>query len=350
MKPGIPTIDIKYLTGILVDLLNTPSPTGNTGKVVHFVQEKLNQLGVPEMKVTRKGALIVRLPGRNNDSPRVVAAHLDTLGAMVKEIKTNGRLKITQIGGYAWNSIEGEGCTVMTAGKGDIRGSILLEKASYHVNGKEVEETKRNESTMEVRLDAKTTSVKETQSLGIEVGDFISLDPRVELSNGFIRSRHLDDKACAACLMASIKAIQDQKIELEQTTYFLFSSFEETGHGATGGIIPEAGEFLTVDMAAVGEGQNSDEFHASICVKDSTGPYHHELSSRLRKLATDYQIPYKTDIYPHYSSDGQGYWRAGGEAAVALIGPGVDASHNYERTHEEALVATTKWILAFLIN
>lgn len=350
MRTGLPEIDNKYLIQTLADLLNTPSPTGNTGRAVEFIKNELEKIGTLPVNETKKGALIVQLIGVKNDAPRVVAAHVDTLGAIVKEIKPNGRLKLSQIGGYAWNSIEGEGCRVMTADHGDIKGSILLTQASVHVHGKAVEETKRNEDTMEVRLDVRTASAKETLNLGIEVGDYVSLDPRVELTNGFVRSRHLDDKAAAACLLTVIKTFVSNAIKPNQTTYFIFSVFEESGHGATGGIVPEAAEFLTVDMAAVGEGQNSDEFHATLCVKDSAGPYHLGLSNHLRKLAKEYHIPYKTDIYPHYSSDGQGYWRAGGEAAVALIGPGVDASHNYERTHQDALTATTRWIMAYLLN
>ena len=350
MKSALPVVDLAYLTRNLIELLNIPSPTGFTEQAIHFVRTELEKIAPLDMQITKKGALLVRIPGKKDGGSRVVAAHVDTLGAMVKEIKPNGRLKISQIGGYAWNTIEGEGCRVMTAEKGEIRGSILLTQASVHVHGPAVSETKRNEDSLEVRLDARTSSIKETQALGIDVGDFISLDPRVEFTNGFIRSRHLDDKAGSACLMAAIKTIHDQNIELPQTTFLLFSSFEESGHGATGGILPDIEEFLAVDMAAVGEGQNSDEFHATICLKDSVGPYHHGLSSKLRKLARESSIPYKTDIYPHYSSDGQGYWKAGGEAAVALIGPGVDASHNYERTHQDALLATTQWIVAYLKN
>lgn len=350
MNPVLPIIDTEYLIQMLVGLLNTPSPTGNTGQAIQLLSKELDKIGPLEVVETKKGALIVRLPGKKDDAPRVVAAHVDTLGAIVKEIKPNGRLKLTQVGGYAWNTIEGEGCNIMTAANGEVRGSILVTQASIHVHGKAVEETKRSEDTMEIRLDARTSSPEETRSLGIDVGDYVSLDPRVELTNGFVRSRHLDDKAAAACLLAVIKALTSSDIQPEQTTYFIFSIYEESGHGATGGIVPEAAEFLTVDMAAVGEGQNSDEFHASLCVKDSAGPYHLGFSNHLRQLAKDYHIAYKTDIYPHYSSDGQGYWRAGGEAAVALIGPGVDASHNYERTHEEALIATIQWILAFLMN
>ena len=74
------------------------------------------------------------------------------------------------------------------------------------------------------------------------------------------------------------------------------------------------------------------------------------MSNKLRALAEASNIDYKTDTYPNYGSDGEAFWRAGGDVAVALIGPGIDASHNYERTHTDALVATTQWILAYLLS
>jgi putative aminopeptidase FrvX len=226
----------------------------------------------------------------------------------------------------------------------------LFDMASAHVHGTKVNETKREDDNMEVRLDARTTTQEQTEALGIRVGDYITFDPRVEITNGFIRSRHLDDKACVACLVAAVKTLHDAGLKPTQTAYLLFSNYEEVGHGAATGIPGEVTELLCVDMAAVGEGQTSDEFHATICVKDSGGPYHYGLSQKLRQLADSHGIPYKVDIYPYYGSDGEAFWRAGGDVAVALIGPGVDASHNYERTHQEALLSTTQWILAYLLD
>jgi len=269
---------------------------------------------------------------------------------MVKQIKPNGRLLMTKIGSYAWNTVEGEGCIVHASAGEKVRGAILFELASSHVHGSKVNETRREDENMEVRLDARTTSLQETEELGIRVGDFISFDPRVEITNGFVRSRHLDDKACVACLVAAVNAVQRAGLKPTQTIYLLISNYEEVGHGAAAGIPPEARELLSVDMAAVGQGQASDEFHASLCVKDSHGPYHHAFSQKLRQLADQYGIPYKVDIYPYYGSDGEAFWSAGGDAAVALIGPGVDASHNYERTHLEALMATTQWVVAYILS
>jgi putative aminopeptidase FrvX len=218
------------------------------------------------------------------------------------------------------------------------------------VHGNKVNDLKRDDDNMEVRLDARTIDDDQTRELGIQVGDFIAFDPRVEAVDGFIRSRHLDDKACVACLCAAIKSISDAGMQPAQRTVFHISNYEEVGHGAASGFPPDLDELIAVDMAAVGEGQTSDEFHATLCVKDSGGPYHQGLNQKLRQLADKYQIPYKVDIYPYYGSDGEAYWRAGGDVAVALIGPGVDASHNYERTHTEALIATTQWLSAYLLS
>ncbi len=346
----IPPIDTGYLLDFLTGLLNTPSPTGLAEPAIAYTEKAL--AAFPELKITRtrKGALLVTWPGQRQDAPRALTAHADTLGAMVKEIKENGRLKMTQIGSYAWNTIEGEGCTVITEKGKHIRGSILLSTASAHVYGKQVGESKRDEETMEIRLDEPIHSAAETRALGIRVGDFVALDPRVEVTNNFVRSRHLDDKACVANILSAVKTLHEAGLQPLQTTYLLISNYEEVGHGAATGIPAEAVELVAVDMAAVGEGQTSDEFHVSICVKDSGGPYHHGLSQRLRQLAEQNEIPYRVDIYPYYGSDGEAFWRAGGDIAVALIGPGVDASHNYERTHLEALVATTQWILAYLLQ
>ena len=347
---SIPEVDTEILIEVLVSLLNTPSPTGFADEAIGLVEKSLTEFQDLQHRRTRKGGLVVTWSGEDDKSPRGLIAHVDTLGAMVKEIKSDGRLKLTAIGGFAWNTVEGEGCTVITSTGDKVRGSILLTTASGHVHGVKVKETKRDDDTMEVRLDARTSSAKETRALGIEVGDYVAIDPRVEVTNGFVRSRHLDDKAGVACLIAAVKALQDAKQKPAQTTTLLFSNYEEVGHGAASGFPSDLEELVTIDMAAVGSGQTSDEFHTTICIKDSGGPYHHGLNQKLRALADEHKISHKVDIYPYYGSDGEAYWRAGGDVAVALIGPGIDASHNYERTHTDSLVATTQWIMAYLLS
>jgi putative aminopeptidase FrvX len=346
----LPSVDSSYLIDFLTGLLNTPSPTGLAELAIAFTEQALAKIPGLQFRRTHKGALVVTWPGQSSQQPRALTAHVDTLGAMVKEIKSNGRLKLTQIGGFGWSTVENEGCTVFTIDGRRIRGTLLITTASAHVHSRGVTDTRREDANMEVRLDERTSSAEDTHGLGIQVGDFVAFDPRVEVVNQFVRSRHLDDKACVACIVAAVKAISDAGLIPLHTTYLHISNYEEVGHGASAGIPPEVTELLTVDMAAVGEGQTSDEFHTTLCVKDSGGPYHHGLSTRLRQLGDQFELPYKVDIYPYYGSDGEAFWRAGGDVAVALIGPGVDASHGYERTHTDALVDTTHWILAYLLN
>ena len=347
---SLPKIDSQFLLAFLVDLLNTPSPTGFSDAAIGLVETTLKSYPNLTLTRTRKGALVARWEGKKSDAPRALTAHVDTLGAMVKEIKPNGRLKLSRVGGLSLNGVESEGCWVLTNQGSKVRGSYLFEKASSHVHGAVVNETKRAEDNMEVRLDARTTCADETRALGIQVGDFVCFDPRVEVTNGFVRSRFLDDKACVAVIVASIKALNDAGLQPAESVYFHFSNYEEVGHGASSGIPHYVHELLTVDMAAVGEGQASDEYNVTLCVKDSGGPYHHGLGQKLRGLAEQHGIAYKTDIYPFYGSDGEAFWRAGADVAVALIGPGVDASHNYERTHTDALIATSHWITAYLLS
>ncbi len=347
---SLPTIDLDYLVSTLVELLNIPSPTGYADPAISRVASELRSFGLEPRRST-KGALVAEWPGKASDAPRALTAHVDTLGAMVKEIKANGRLKLSKVGSFAWNTVEGEGCTVLTAAGGRVRGSLLLVKASGHVHGRQVGKLERSDDNMEVRLDARTASAEETRALGIEVGDVVTFDPRVEAGEaGFIRSRHLDDKASVACILAAVKAMIESGTWPAQRTTLHFSNYEEVGHGAAVGFPADLRELVAVDMAAVGEGQASDEFHTTICVKDSGGPYHAGLTARLRALAEAHEIPFKVDIYPHYSSDGEAFWHAGGDVQVALLGPGVDASHNYERTHLEALKATAGLIMAYLLS
>lgn len=341
-------IDLEQMTAFLTGLLNIPSPTGFTEQAVAYLETALAPLPL-SVRRTTKGALVAEWAGLRHDAPRALTAHLDTLGAMVKEIKDSGRLRLSKIGGYAWNTVEGEGCTIFTAAGRRVRGTLLIAKASSHVHGPETNEMKREDANMEVRLDERTTSQGQTRALGIQVGDYVAFDPRVESgSAGFIRSRHLDDKASVAAIMGAVWAMAAAGLQPAQRTTLHFSTYEEVGHGAAAGIPADVVELLAVDMAAIGQGQESDEFNVTICAKDSGGPYDYELRRRLARLAQAAAIPYKLDIYPFYGSDGEAFWRAGGDVRVGLVGPGVEASHNYERTHVDALEHTAQLLAEYL--
>jgi putative aminopeptidase FrvX len=345
-------LNLDAAVDFLVGLLNTPSPTGYHLEAIAYCRRAFEALNIPNLTIseTNKGALLLTWQGASASQPRGVTAHLDTLGLMVKEVKGNGRLKMTQLGNFAWNAVEGEGVTIRTFDNRRYRGTVQIVNPSSHVNAG-LRTTERTAENIEVRIDAKTRSVDETRALGIEVGDFIFLDPRVEVTDtGFIRSRHLDDKAGVACIYAAMIALRDAGQQPAQDTAFLIANYEEVGHGGSSGWPFEMAEFLTIDMGAIGESQNSDEFSVSICVKDSTGPYHFDLNQKLRALANQYQIPSKVDIYVFYGSDGSAYWRAGGDARVGLIGPGVEASHSYERTHKDSVLHTSHLLARYLLS
>jgi putative aminopeptidase FrvX len=346
----LPKINTDYFVDFLVKLLNIASPTGFAEPAVAFVEKELSQFNQLELSRTRKGALVAKWKVESELTPIALTAHVDTLGAVVKEIKKNGRLRLSRIGGIQWPSVETEGVWIFTSKGEKIRGSVLIDTASGHVHGADGSKTPRDDDHMEVRLDVRTTSEKETRELGINIGDCVAFDPRVEVTNGFIRSRFLDDKACVANIVAAIKSMTEAGLSPARTVYFHISNYEEVGHGASAGIPSDVAELITVDMAVVGAGQASDEFNVTLCIKDGGGVYHEGLNKKMRSLAEKHNIPYKTDVYVFYGSDGEAFWRAGGDVALALIGPGIDASHNYERAHMDGLNATTNWIMAYLLD
>lgn len=334
---------------LIQKLVSIPSPSGNTEKVIEFVEDFFKNLGVDTCR-NRKGGLIATLKGKNNTKHRMLTAHVDTLGAMVKEIKSNGRLRLDLIGGFAWNSIEGEYCEIETASGKIYTGTILMHQQSVHVY-KEAKTAERNQQNIEVRIDEKVTNADEVRALGIEVGDFVSFDPRVQITeSGYIKSRHLDDKASVAILMKTIDYIVKNQIKLPYTTHFLISNNEEIGYGGNSNITPETVEYLAVDMGAMGDGQSTDEYRVSICVKDASGPYNVKLRKHLVELAKQHQIDYQLDIYPYYGSDASAAIRSGFDIVHGLIGPGIDSSHAFERTHISSIQNTEKLVYAYLLS
>ncbi|GMA14699.1 peptidase M42 [Deinococcus metallilatus] len=341
-RPG--AFDLPSTTDLLLRLLNTPSPTGFTEAAVRLLEGELDALGVPHRR-SKKGALTWEIAGTPGQPHTTFSGHVDTLGAMVKEIKENGRLRLAMLGGYDWATIEGEYVQVHTQRGEVITGTVVNTHQSTHVHGPALRELRREQAVMEVRPDAPTVSDGETRALGIEVGDFVSFDPRATLTGaGYLKSRHLDNKAAVAVFLGVTRALLGQPPA--HTAAFHVTTYEEVGHGAATGIPPHTDELIAVDMAAVGEGQTSSEHHVTLCVADSGGPYDHALGNRLRAAARRAGLDLKVDLYPYYASDGTAAWRAGGDYPVALIGPGVDASHAYERTHLDALKATAELMLA----
>ncbi len=324
------------------ELVNIPSPSGYTQKIVNYLEAKVRRHPY-FISRTNKGALLIS----TTENPELlITAHVDTLGGMVKYIHEDGTLEITQVGGWPPTSFEGEYVTILTQSDKTIRGTFLLNNPAAHANSK-VAETERTMENMHIRIDIITCSKIETQQAGISIGDFIFFDPRFEYTEtGFIKSRFLDDKACAGILYDILMNHYDE-IKVKKVG-FLFSVFEEVGHGANAGIPISVKEMLVTDMGVVGEGVEGTETAVSICAKDNMGPYNYEMRQKLTVLAQKNKIPYVVDVFPYYSSDGSQALRAGLDLRIALIGPGISSSHGVERTHQNGVEATKNLILKFI--
>lgn len=335
------------LKNYLNDILTISSPSGYTNKIMDYIRNELNKLNVSYVTTT-KGAVIATINGKNNNYQRTFSAHVDTLGAMVSEIKSSGTLAFTTLGGYMMNSIEGENCTIETVNGNKYSGTIQSTKPSVHISGDEARDLKRLPENMEVIIDEKIFSKEDVEKLKINVGDFICFDSRTTFTeSGFIKSRHLDDKASVGILLYSIKYILENNIELPYTTNFFISNYEEVGHGASAALPEKTKEFISVDMGCPGLNQNSTEYAVCICAKDSSGPYDLDLRINLTNLCKTHNIEHRIDVYPHYGSDASAALRAGWDIKTALIGAGIFASHGYERTHMDSILSTLDLIIKY---
>jgi len=340
-------IDTKYLTDILLRLLFTPSPSGYTDRVVHLVCEELERLDIP-FELTRRGAIRAELPGEIAAPDRAIVAHIDTLGAMVKSLKHNGRLELVPIG--HWNSrfAEGARCTLFT----DIskhRGTILPLKASGHTFAHEIDEQPGGWRNVEFRIDEEVHNLHDLLKLGVHVGDFVAIDTTPEITEtGFINSRHLDDKAGAAVLLAAIEAIARAGVELTVSCHPLFTVSEEVGSGASGALQQDVAEMLTIDNGTTAPGQNSSEFGVTIAMADQTGPFDYHLTHRMIQLCQEFGIRHQRDVFRYYRSDSAAAVEAGNDVRTALVTFGIDASHGYERIHLDALESLAKLVSVYM--
>ena len=333
---------IDFITSQLYTLTSIPSPTGFTRKAADYLISELTSLGyTPER--SNKGNVFVTLGG--SGTPLVLAAHVDTLGAMVRSIKENGRLRPTTLGGHQWSTADGENCTIHTRDGRSYTGVVLNNEPSAHVADQKVEPLEEN---MEILLDENISSREDTLALGIQVGDIIAMDPRtVVTESGYIKSRFLDDKLSAAILLGIAKAIREDNWNLNRKVSLLFTVHEEVGHG--GCVIPQdTEEMLSVDMGCVGADLSCTERMVSICAKDSGGPYNYDLVTALSNIAREHQLDHAIDVYPHYGSDVEAALRAGYDIRHGLIGPGVYASHNYERSHTDGVRNTFELLKAYI--
>ena len=337
---------LSYCFDTVKRLMDVPSPSGYSREIAGLLSDIANEQGL-SLEATKKSCFFMTYEGKSHDSALGIAAHCDTLGAMVRSIDGSGDLNFTPVGGVLCNSLDGEYCFVITREGKRYTGTILSRSPSVHVYS-DARSRSRDADNMYVRLDENVKSAADTRALGIENGDYICFDPKtVVTESGYLKSRFIDDKASVACILTAFKIMKDAGIVPEKDIKFLVSMYEEVGHGAA--FVPANLEsMLAVDMGCIGKDLKCDEHTLSICAKDAGGPYDYELTSKLIDMAKSAQLNYCVDLYPYYGSDVGAMWRAGHDVPGALIGPGVHASHGMERTHADALIATVELILMYL--
>lgn len=342
-------IDRDYLVAQLRRLFAIDSPTGYTDTIVRHVTGELLALGL-EPWLTRRGAIRAVRQGSRRDGARAVVSHLDTLGAQVKLVKDNGRLELVPIGHWSARFAEGARATIY-AEEGSFRGTILPLKASGHTFHVEVDTQPVGWPHVELRIDARVASAADTRALGIDVGDIVAIDPQPEfLDNGYIVSRHLDDKAGVAIMLAALHALERDRVRTPVDIHFLFTIAEEVGVGATAIVAPEVAAMVAVDNGTTAPGQNSSEFGVTIAMADQTGPFDYHLTRKLVELCRTNDIPHQKDVFRYYRSDSASAVEAGHDIRTALVTFGVDASHGYERIHVDALRAVAELITAYVAS
>lgn len=339
--------EIEYILQQTKALLAIDSPSGYTKHAANYLKQEYERLGYHPV-ITTKGGILADLGGEDSTGAIMLEAHMDTLGAMVAEIKENGRLRLSPIGGLNPNNVETENCRVITRKHGIFEGTYQPVNASIHVNG-DYDTQERCFEKMEVVLDEKVTTRKDTSALGIMSGDFVCFDPRFALTKkGFIKSRFLDDKLSVGILLGYARYLTEQKQTPKRRIYQHITAFEEVGHGGSSSIPKDVTEVLSVDMGCIGEGLSCSEHQVSICAKDSRGPYHYEVVSSLIEAAQDKKLDFAVDVYPHYGSDADAALTAGYDIRHGLIGAGVYASHGYERSHTDGVKNTLELLKAYL--
>lgn len=342
------SINSKYLVEQLKALLAIPSPAGHTDEIVRYTGAELEKLGI-HIELTRRGAIRATLPGKVKSPDRAIVVHLDTIGAMVRTLKSNGRLAMSPVGTWSSRFAEGARADILTDAGVSIRGTILPLKASGHVYNEKVDTQTSSWDHVELRVDELVHNAEDLAKLGIQIGDFVAIDPRPEFSNsGFINSRHLDDKAGVAAVLAMAKLVAEEKIELPTDCHLLFTISEEVGSGCSAVLHGDVAEMVTIDNATPAPGQNSKETGVTIAMKDQVGPFDYHLTRRLLELCRENNILHQRDVFRYYRSDSASALEAGNDIRTALVCFGVDASHGYERTHLNSLESMAGLLLAYV--
>jgi len=349
MQPKRLTIDLPYLQDVMMRLLETPSPTGYTEEISSLACRELTELGI-EHELTRRGAIRATLPGGEEVPDRAVVAHLDTIGAQVKELKPNGRLRLKPVGTWSSRFAEGAVARVFTD-EGVRHGTIVPLKSSGHIHGDDVDTQPVSWLQVELRPDERAHCAADLERLGFHVGDLVAIEAEPRITpNGFVASRHLDDKGGVAAMLAGAKAVLDAGITPPIDCHLLMTITEEVGSGASHVLHQDVAEMVTIDTAPQGDGQTSTEFEVTIGLGDQTGPFDYHLTHHLLELARKHQIPHRRDVFELYRTDAASAVEAGNDIRTALLCFGTDATHGWERTHLDSLDELARIIAHYIAS
>lgn len=339
--------DAQRLLATLHELLLIDSPVGDTAAIETEMMRRLTSLPVAVEQGARGNVLATWGEGPPR---RAIAAHVDTLGAMVQSVRANGRPELTPLGTWSARFAEGARATLRTT-QGEIRGTIVPLLASGHAYNDDVDRQPVGWHQVELRLDAPVATREDAVALGIQPGDIVCIDPQPEfLPNGYLVSRFLDNKAALACLLEALHGLQDAGLTPAVPVCFALTNAEETGHGA-GTMLPRSvQDMISVDIAPVAPNQASDERQATLGFKDASGPHSAELLAQLETLAAEADIPLVRDVFRYYHSDCSSVLKAGYDTRTALLGFGTESTHGYERTHIDGLLAVTRLLMAWLLS
>ncbi|MDH5772369.1 MAG: osmoprotectant NAGGN system M42 family peptidase [Rhodospirillaceae bacterium] len=345
-----PAIDNKYLKKTLESLLSIPSPSGMTEAAVNMVCGELDDMGIP-YALTNRGAIKAFIAGKKGAPHRALAVHLDTLGAMVKRLKPNGRLGLVAVGTWSSRFAEGARVLIHSDNGKKYRGTVLPLKASGHTYHKEIDSQPTTWENLEIRVDEACKNADDLWKIGIRVGDFISVDTNFEISDsGYINSRHLDDKAGVASVLTALRALKKAKATPSMNCHILFTTTEEIGTGGAHIIDPEVKELVSIDNGTMAPEQNTCEFGVTIAMQDLGGPFDRPLSMHLIDICRRENLEFSRDVFNYYLSDGAGAQKAGHDLRVALMCFGLDASHGYERVHIKSLQTVAGLVLGYLLS
>lgn len=349
MVPKVLPIDMEYTVEVLLHLLRTPSPSGRTDEVMRYLGEEITKIGLP-FELTRRGALVAQLHGEEYQAHRAIVVHADTIGCMVRRVKDSGRLEVMPVGTFSARFAEGARVRIFTDDRDHhYSGTVLPLKASGHSYGQAVDVQQVAWEQVEVRVDEFASSAADTAALGIRVGDFVTLDAYPEITDcGFVKSRHLDDKAGVAAALGAFKALVEGGVVPPVTTHLLVTIAEEVGQGASHGLHADVAEMVSIDSAVVSPEQTSDERAVNVAMMDSSGPFDYHLTRQLLSLCDELGIPSRRDVFSYYRSDIAAAIEAGAETRAALIGFGTDASHGHERTHLDGIRHIAELVTAYV--